>query len=159
KALDVSGSGSSSGLSSAIVWAANHGAEVISMSWGAQETTDPVIDGALQYAYAQGIVLVAAAGNSALDASGFYPANSPYVITVAASDSSDQIAYFSNFGNKIDVAAPGVGILSLNVANSWIDRNAVPPYHIVGNFYLELAGTSQATPHVSGLAAVILSQH
>src|SRR5262249_23568917 len=74
------------------------------------------------------------------------------VITVAATDPSDAIAGFSNSGTKIDVAAPGVDILSLRAAGTSLGTP-------VDSNYTRASGTSMAAPHVSGVAALILSQH
>ncbi len=101
-------------------------------------------------ANAAGAVIVAAAGNDEADASGFYPAGLPTAITVAASTPSDSQASFSNWGSKIDVAAPGVDVLSLRAAGT-----AIGP--LVGSEYVRADGTSMACPHVAGLAALVLS--
>ncbi len=142
KGLDDDGSGYDSDLAQGIVYAADNGADVINMSWGGIGDS-PLIEEAVDYAHSLGVVLVAAAGNSAIDASQFLPAKYASVITVSAFNSADVIASFSNFGSKIDVAAPGVSILS-----------TVP-----GGYYSSYNGTSMASPHVAGLAALLLSQH
>src|SRR6202035_4261452 len=90
--------------------------------------------------------------NDGGDARNFYPAALWNVITVAATDPNDNLASFSNSGNKIDVAAPGVDILSLQAAGTSLGTQVAPGY-------TRLSGTSMATPHVSGLAALILSQN
>lgn len=142
KGLGDDGSGYDTDLAQGIVYAADNGADIINMSWGGTGDS-PVIEEAIQYAYSLGVILVAAAGNSAIDASQFLPAKYAGVITVSAFNSADTMASFSNFGTKIDVAAPGVGI-----------QSTVP-----GGFYSSYNGTSMASPHVAGLAALILSQH
>ncbi|HKF20424.1 MAG TPA: S8 family serine peptidase [Candidatus Angelobacter sp.] len=151
KGLDDSGCGLDSTLAPAIQYAAHNGADVINASWGGQGTSQTLED-AIQFAYSLGVVFVAAAGNSSEDALNFFPANSPEAITVAASDPFDGFANFSNFGSKIDVTAPGVDVLSLRAAGSLLGP-------IVDNDYTRLSGTSMATPHVAGTAALILSQH
>ncbi len=151
KGLDDSGQGLDSTLAPAILYAANNGADIINASWGGPGSSQAIAD-AVSYAYNLGVVFVAAAGNSGADAMGFYPANLPNVITVAATDSNDQLAGFSNYGSKIDIAAPGVDILSLQAAGSTLGVAVSPGY-------MRLSGTSMATPHVSGLAALILAQY
>jgi subtilisin family serine protease len=141
KGLNDSGNGTSADLAQALVYAADNGADVINNSWGGMGT-DPVIDGAVAYAVNLGAVVVAAAGNSNTNVDTFYPARLPGVIAVSAFDSNDLKASFSNYGSRIDVAAPGVGILSTTKG-----------------VYSSLNGTSMASPHVAGLAALILSQH
>lgn len=149
KALDDTGTGTDSTLSQGILYAANNGADVISASWGGQGSSQAIGD-AVNYAYNLGAVFVAAAGNSSEDALNFYPANLWNVITVAASDPNDNLASFSNYGSKIDVAAPGVDILSLQASGTQLGP-------VVSPGYIRLSGTSMATPHVSGLAALILA--
>jgi len=151
KALDDNGYGIDSTLGPAILYAANNGADVISNSWAGTGTSQTIAD-AVSYAYDLGAVVVAAAGNNSDDARNYYPANLPQVITVAATDHNDNIAYFSNWGSKIDVAAPGVDILSLRAAGTTMGTP-------VNSLYTRADGTSMATPHVSGLAALILAQH
>jgi len=151
KGLSDFGFGDDTTLAPAITYAANNGADVINASWGGQGSSQTIED-AIKYAYSLGVIFVAAAGNSSQDALNFFPANSPEAITVSASDSSDALAYFSNFGSKVDVAAPGVDILSLQAAGT----NLGP---VVSSGYCRLSGTSMATPHVSGTAALVLSQN
>lgn len=141
KGLGDDGSGYDSDLAQGIIYAAENGADIINMSWGGTGDS-PVIEEAIDYAHSLGVTLVAAAGNSAIDASQFLPAKYVSVITVSAFNSADVMASFSNFGTKIDVAAPGVGIQST----------------IPGGYYSSFNGTSMASPHVAGLAALILSQ-
>ena len=151
KGLDDSGYGLDSTLGPAIIYAANNGAEIISNSWSGQGSSQTIAD-AVSYAYNLGVVIVVAAGNNNDDARNYYPANLPQVITVAATDHSDYIAYFSNWGSKIDVAAPGVDILSLRAAGTSMGTP-------VDAYYTRADGTSMATPHVSGLAALVLGAH
>ena len=151
KALDSAGSGYESNLANAIVYAANNGADVISNSWGGPGSSQTIAD-AVSYAYNLGAVVVAAAGNSGDDARNYSPANLADVITVAATTPTDTLATFSNFGPKIDVAAPGVDILSLRASGTAMGTP-------VGTGYTRASGTSMATPHVSGAAALVLSQH
>ena len=151
KALDDSGTGFDFELAPAIMYAAANGADVINASWTGEGTSDS-IEEAIQFATGLGTVFVAAAGNSSEDAMNFFPANSPEAITVAASDPFGNFAFFSNFGSKIDVTAPGVDILSLQASGTFLGPQ-------VADGYIRLDGTSMATPHVSGVAALALSEN
>jgi|GEM_PF-1353892 len=126
----------------AIIYAADHGADVISMSWGGMYYSQLIKD-VLDYAYSNGVVLVAAAGNDNMVTKHYYPACYESVISVAAIDNADEKAYFSNYGGSVDVAAPGVDILS-----------TVP-----GNQYVLSSGTSMAGPHVAGVAGLLISKN
>lgn len=141
KVLNSAGSGSFSDVASGITWAADHGAKIISMSLGcAAGCTDPATSSAIAYAKnTKGVLVVVAAGNEG-GAVGF-PGNDPNSMAIAASDSSDGIAYFSNFGPQVSVAAPGVDIYSTYIPNS----------------YTTLSGTSMATPMVAGLAGLLVT--
>lgn len=124
-------------------YAADNGADVVSMSLSYQSLigcTGTIVD-ALNYAYGKGLVLVASAGNNRTTVNVFLPGSCPNVIAVSASDRDDRIASFSNYGLGIDVAAPGVDILSTTPDGFGVKM-----------------GTSMACPHVAGLAALILSQ-
>ena len=126
--------------SAAIVYAVDNGARIINMSWGSPRNSFVIRD-AIDYAYARGVILVAAAGNERVPDT-IYPAGYRKVIAVAATDQNKQRFYQSNFGASIDIGAPGNVILSTQI----------------GNRYRRLTGTSMATPHVSGVAALILSK-
>lgn len=135
----VSGTGSSADVAAAIRYAADNGASAINLSLGSSSSTT-VEANAVAYAVGKGVVVVAAMGN---DGSGnpSYPAAYPDVVSVGAIDSAEKKASFSQTGSHIDVVAPGVGILS-----------TVP-----GGTYGTKSGTSMATPHVAGVAALIRS--
>ena len=125
---------------SAIVYAADNGASVINMSWGSERRSF-VIQDAIDYAYAHGAVLVAAAGNSQKPAA-IFPAAYRKVIAVASTEQNQQRFYQSNFGASIDIGAPGNVILSTQIDNQ----------------YRLLTGTSMASPHVAGIAALLLAK-
>jgi serine protease len=171
KALDDAGNGTSAGLASALIYAAQNGADVINNSWACTTAcpSNPVIESAVAQAHGLGATLVFAAGNSSADITNFSPQNQPDVIVVSASDQNDQRTSFSNFG-LVDVAAPGgspnvppptnepdFNILSLRSATC--APNICQPDLLVGTNLLRLAGTSMAAPHVSGLAALIVKQN
>ena len=152
KFLNSGGSGYLSDAVEALQYASDMGARVSSNSWGGSGTS-AMLDDAIQYVHDQGMVVVVAAGNSNADALDFTPASSDRAITVAASDYNDAKASFSNWGPKIDVAAPGVDILSTKAAVCPMCNDD----RTVGTYYCRVSGTSMATPHVAGLAALILS--
>ncbi len=155
KGLDDSGSGLATTLANALIYAADNGADVINNSWGGYGNSS-LINDAVAYAYAQGAVLVAAAGNENNPAEWPHPSKLPQVISVAALDHNDVDAPFSNWGAKVDVGAPGVSTLSLLAANSAF---AIFGQGVVGQNYLQISGTSMAAPHVSGLAALLISKN
>jgi thermitase len=138
------GIGSTADVANCITWVHDRGAKVISMSLGggASTTLKNAVDYAWKNGAANGSVLVAAAGNDG-DATLNYPAAYPNVVSVAATDDRDQRASFSNANADVEVAAPGVDITS-----TWNDGG-----------YDTISGTSMATPHASGVAAVIRARY
>lgn len=151
KFLGATGSGYTSGAVLAIRYAADNGAHISNNSWGGGGWSQTLAD-AFEYAHDDGMTHLAAAGNSGADSSNYQPAAFPTVITVAATQYNDTRAYFSNYGAKIDVAAPGVDTLSLRASGTSMGT-------AVGSLYTRASGTSMATPHVAGLAALIISEH
>jgi len=139
KVLGDGGAGTYSALVSGIIWAADNGAEVINLSLGgsAYSTT---LENAVNYAWSKGVVVVAAAGNSG-SSTPCYPAAHANCIAVAATDGWDDLASFSNYGGWVDVAAPGGAIYAT----------------LKDSGYGYKSGTSMASPHVAGLAALVFT--
>jgi subtilisin family serine protease/uncharacterized protein YkwD len=142
KVLDASGSGYSDDLAAAIRYAADHGADVINMSLGGAAPCPFDVQEAVDYAHARGVVLVAAAGNYQGRTEDF-PANCAHVLGVSATNSDDSFASYSNYGNHVSVAAPGTSIYST----------------LPGGAYGTMGGTSMASPHVAGLAALLHARY
>lgn len=137
KALDSTGAGSTYSVAEGVLWAVDHGANVINMSLGNYAQAEFLHD-ALKYAYDHGVVLVAASGNDNTDRPGF-PAAYPEVLAVAATNPDKTRAEYSNYGDYIDIAAPGTNI----------------PSTYPGSRYAALSGTSMASPHVAALASLV----
>jgi subtilisin family serine protease/photosystem II stability/assembly factor-like uncharacterized protein len=130
-----------------IIWAADHGADVINMSWGGPTFFQTGQD-VMNYAYNKGCVLVAAAGNDGND-SPSYPADYYHVISVASTNSDDVKSSFSQYGDAIDVCAPGGSNGSFGVYST-VDMNTFN--------YSYMQGTSMASPIVAGLTGLMLSE-
>jgi len=137
--------GSTTWTVAGIQWAADNGANVISMSLGQATPCEQAFQDAIDYAWARNIVVVAAAGNYGANTP-FEPADCAHTVAVANTDASDAKSPTSDYGTWVHVAAPGSVILS-----------SVNPNLNNGNFYATKSGTSMATPHVAGLAALLWS--
>lgn len=135
------GIGTYEDLIRAMIYATDNGAHVINMSLGASSYSLGE-EAAVDYAWAHGVVVVAAAGNTGRETF-HYPAAHPHAIAVASTTASDTLSGFSTRGAWVDVAAPGSSIYST----------------FPNNRYGALSGTSMATPHVAGLAALILARN
>jgi thermitase len=142
KVLGDSGSGSTSNILNGVVWAVQNGAKVINMSLGRDGACSQSERDTMNWAWSQGVVVVAAAGNSNLGSSGS-PANCDNVISVASTTSTDARSSFSNYGTGVDVAAPGSSIISTVRTGDYSSFN----------------GTSMASPHVAALTGLLWSQN
>lgn len=140
----------------AIVYAADNGADVINMSFGLPYASQ-LMEEAMAYARAKGVVLCAAAGNDFTEFVN-YPAGSPLTIAVGATDDSDHVASFSTYGNHLDICAPGHSILSLRAGNTDMYADSYPRepnVHIINTRYYLASGTSMACPYVVATAAYL----
>ena len=139
KVLDDRGRGYYSWIVNGIYWAVDNGAEIINLSLGGSAPSF-TLEKALDYAHENNVIVVAAAGNR--DSSWpHYPAYYDTVVAVGATDSDDQKSHFSNYGDWVDIVAPGEVILST----------------FLNNEFAYYSGTSMATPFVSGALANLLS--
>ncbi len=147
KILDAGGEGNAGDAVPAIYYAVANGADIISGSWGGEESSDALRE-AIQYASKHGVLVVVAAGNEGSDAL-YYPASYPEVLAVAATDENDRRWYNSNYGSWVDLAAPGSRIRSL--------RRGVSSSAGGTSLTTLMSGTSMAAPHVSGTCALLLA--
>jgi thermitase len=141
KILDSTGSGDMLDAADAIVWATEHGAQVINMSFGTIKILDCTytpMQAAIDYAHAHNVVIVAASGNAGKE-NILFPACAPNVIAVGATDNSNNITNFSNYGSALDLVAPGDRIYST----------------FLGGGVGIMSGTSMTAPFVAGLAAIL----
>jgi subtilisin family serine protease len=138
--------GYTSDVIAGIDWAADHGMQVANLSLGSKSDVQALHD-ACDAAYARGLVIASAAGNSgdgnASTNEVEYPGAYDSVLAVAATNSANQVATWSSSGPQVDLAAPGVSILST----------------YKGGGYQTMSGTSMATPHVAGTAALVIAAH
>lgn len=145
RVLDCGGSGTISGVIAGLDWVAGQHVAgtlaVANMSLGGGASSS--LDSAVNNLISRGVTVVVAAGNSGADACNYSPARVPNAITVGATTSSDSRASYSNFGSCVDVFAPGSSITS-----AWYTSNTATAV---------LSGTSMASPHVAGIAAVALA--
>ncbi|MFI1763631.1 S8 family peptidase [Streptomyces sp. NPDC020800] len=163
KVLDDTGSGDDSGILAGMEWAASRGASVINLSLGAADTpgTDPLEAEVDKLSAEKGVLFAIAAGNDG-PRSISSPGSADAALTVGAVDKKDKLADFSSTGPRVgdgaikpDVTAPGVSITAAAAKGSVIDRELGEK----PDGYLTLDGTSMATPHVAGAAAILKQEH
>ncbi len=144
KVLNENGFGTTADVADGIRWAAEHGAHVINLSLGGPRNSR-VLQKAIDYAISRGSVVVAAAGNTGGHVQ--FPGASDGVIGVSATGTDDKLAKFSSRGTGVDVAAPGVGVVQQTICNKGREEcENFPGY----------SGTSMASPHVAGAAALMV---
>jgi len=146
KVLSKQGWGTTANVAEGIRWAADHGAQVVNLSLGGP-IKSKILEDAVQHAVDKGVLVVAAAGNSGKSVG--YPAAYPQVLAVSATDNKDNIAWFSSRGPQVGIAAPGVGVTQQTICNNGRDK-----CEVFGTFN----GTSMASPHVAGIAAMLVGQ-
>jgi thermitase len=139
RVLDGLGMGSVSDVAAAIIYAADSGAQVMNLSL-AGPSTSTILEEAVNYAVARGVIIIASAGNQGVEAA-WYPAAYPAVIAVGSVDQSLQRSSFSNYGAQIDVMAPGRDIYTTEMNGD----------------YITMTGTSFAAPQVAGAAALMMA--
>lgn len=166
KAVNNFGSGRASFLAEAIVYAVDNGAKLINISVGGSGTSS-MESSAIDYAHSKGVLIVAAAGNEGVELTDFGPGGHSNVLTVGATHMDDRAAAFSNYGDAVDIVAPGVDVLSLRAR--YTDVNFRPQiddsYELGANNvgddmrYTHVSGTSFSAPIVTGTAALLLGKN
>ena len=152
KVLNDKGAGSDWSVAQGITYSADNGADIINLSLGCLLCSLPLTESAVNYAYSKGSLIVAAAGNDGTAAK-FNPASFANVVAVSATTKDDTLASYSNFGNWIELSAPGGD----TVGGSFLETYVLSTYK--RNGYAFSVGTSMASPHVAGVAALVLSQN
>ncbi|WP_152629855.1 S8 family serine peptidase [Haliangium ochraceum] len=159
KVLSASGSGSVAAIADAIHYAADNGAKVINMSLGGRFPSR-ILKKAVEYAHDQGVVVVCAAGNDGR-AKVSYPAAYPGAFAVAATQYDETTTFYSNWGKEIAIAAPG-GNTRVDQNNDGMPDGVLQNTIAIGdptqNDYYPYMGTSMASPHVAGVAALVVGE-
>jgi serine protease len=159
KVLDIDGYGYTSWVAEGIYYAVDNGAKVINLSLGSTEYSQTLYE-AVEYAFQKGVIIVASAGNDSTSTLS-YPAAFPEVISVGAVRYDKTLAYYSNYGEGLDIVAPGGDINVDQNSDGYADGVLQQTFHPPGatsNFaYYFFQGTSMAAPHVSGVAALLLA--
>lgn len=160
KATDFDNTGTSIGVTEAIMYAVDNGADVINISIGGHHMSQAERV-AVEYALEHDVLVVVASGNDGVSTDNFSPAGIPELITVASTDLNDKRVNFSNWGKAIDLAAPGVDILSLRARYTdflvYEKKDYTPQTAYVGDLaeYYRTAGSSFSAPFVTGVASLI----
>jgi subtilisin family serine protease len=161
KVLDNGGGGYDSEAIAGMEWAVQQGAKVISMSLGGlpSDGTDPMSEAVDRLSKSSGALFVIAAGNSGAEETVGSPGAASEALTVGAVDANDNLANFSSRGPRLgdgalkpEVTAPGVEIAAARAAGT-------EQGHVLGQYYTAMSGTSMATPHVAGAAAILAQRH
>lgn len=159
--------GTSSDIIDAVTWASGgkvlgvpenpNPAKIINMSLGGNRTCPSYYQRTIDAAVSRGAIVVAAAGNDAIDAAGAAPASCNNVITVGASTDTGERAVYSNYGSTVEVSAPGGYLDEFDQSGGILSLGDVSETTPQGSTYLYMMGTSQAAPHVSGTLALLAS--
>jgi subtilisin family serine protease len=168
KVLNDEGFGDDSAIIAGMEWAADEGADIINLSLGGSDSpgVDPMEEEVNRLSSEKGVLFAIAAGNDGEygESTVGSPGSAEAALTVGAVDKDDKLASFSSIGPRVgdgavkpDVTAPGVAITAAAASGSAFDTDPGIPHPAPG--YLQLDGTSMATPHVAGAAAILKQQH
>ncbi|SNY24282.1 serine protease [Orenia metallireducens] len=154
KVLDYYGNGSIDNIAAGIEWAVDHGVDMINLSVGG-DFDSQILKDAIDYAHDKEVTVIAASGNDGEEDYLRYPAAYENTIAVGSIDSSLDLSKFSNYGLELDFVAPGGGIYSTVPNGNYYDKYTDTSS---SGYYAIFSGTSMATPHVTGVAALLLAQ-